>query len=244
MEKKAPSGNAEFERALSRPEHVAFMPGCSLRKVAPDAGDKAFEWLKQQGICEKSFNGCCGQPYALRKDWDRHEWVVASLIDYFKRQKIDTIIAACPNCYYALKRAFATYGNAFEVRALPAILEAYGAQVQAGGALTGAKFTLHDSCPDREEQAFGSALRALMAKLAFVEMAHCQEDALCCGAGSEFIDCCFEEQMEQAELRVQEAKDVDADVIVTACASCTFALTQSSFEREIYHYLELVFGVE
>lgn len=224
-----------------QPEQTVFMPGCSLRKIAPDLDEKAYAWLKHHNLCSSRYNGCCGQPYNLRGKADKYLAVVTKLSKRLSKANITAIITACPNCYYSLKESFSALGSGVKMYALPEILVAYGCAIEEQEGLEGARYTIHDSCPDREGAVFGDAVRSLMRNLNVVEMEHHQKTALCCGAGSEFIDLDFDEKLVQASIRLAEAETIDADVVVTACASCTFTLCAAESNLPACHYLSLLF---
>lgn len=224
------------------PEQTVFMPGCSLRKLAPVLTEDVNFWLQQQGVCTSRYDGCCGEPFELRGKQDRYLAVVEKLSNRFAKQGIKSIVTACPNCYYSLKTSLQALGSDLHMYALPAILNDCGCAIEPPEGFKQARFTIHDSCPDREEAVFGDALRSLMRNIDVVEMEHHKSDSLCCGAGSEFIDLAYEEQLVQAGTRLEEAEVIKAQVVVTACASCTFALCAAESGIPIYHYLNLLFG--
>lgn len=222
---------------------VAFFPGCSLRRLAPELSTHVFEWLKDEGYAAHQYLGCCGLPSFFADEIERFEKTTLSLFSYLRKKTVTTIIASCPNCYYALRDAALTQAADFRIIPLPALLVGKGMKISKDGFDDATLFTIQDSCPDTQELLFAHALRELASELNLVEMEHSLHDSLCCGAGQRFADLCFEEQVEQAEKRLSEADEINADIVITACASCTYALTAAEGDQEVYHYLELLFNV-
>ena len=195
----------------------------------------------------------------------------AELIEQVSARGTRRIVAACPNCVLALRGALArderTQG--VEIVALPLLLAQMGYRIDAGiaretlnrelawrhpdwydegGNPTEAceapeklLFMPHDSCPDKKTGEFADGLRALMPEELLVEGEKVRKRSVCCGslaraAGkTELAD-------SQAREHGQDASDLGASAIVTACVSCTFQLMMAQREVPVFHYLELLFN--
>lgn len=99
---------------------------------------------------------------------------------------------------------------------------------------------VHDSCPDRSTGEFADGVRALLPEGMVVEAAHVRNRSFCCGsllraAGK------FEAGDKQARRHGEEAEEVHAAAIVTACVSCAFQLATKQDAVPVFHYLELLF---
>lgn len=230
-----------------------FFPGCSLINYALPLTSAVYDTLTQHGIVDGISLLCCGKILSYEPDGDEKRAVFErQLIDRLLETDITRIVAACPNCVKALREAFARDGRmderGMEVVPLPLELARVGYRIDAhiaaqmirGAADEPALLCVHDSCPDRDFGEFADGLRALLPDGLWVDPAHARNRSLCCGslpraAGK------IEAADKLALRNGQEAEDVGADAIVTACMSCAFQLTFCQPCVQAVHYLELLY---
>lgn len=173
---------------------------------------------------------CCGDAaYALGQHDYLHQIVEANS-KQFAEAGVQTAVTVSPHCYdiflnhYPQREGFR-----------PLHYTQYLAELIAKGRLTfetpyEAKVTFHDPCylgrrndvydPPRE-------ILAAIPGLEVVEMPRSRQDALCCGGGGGrmWMDTKAGERF--GDLRVQEAAETGADVLVTACPHCIACLEDS-----------------
>ena len=99
----------------------------------------------------------------------------------------------------------------------------------------------HDSCPDRGEGEFADGLRAMLPEGSFVDPAHSRRRSLCCGSSPRAAGK-FEAADKIARRNGEEAVEVGADAIVTACMSCVFQLNMAQPYVQALHFLELLYS--
>jgi Fe-S oxidoreductase len=90
------------------------------------------------------------------------------------------------------------------------------------GVRTDQRVTYHDPCDLGRHSGIYEEPREIIRKLApdFVEMAHNREEALCCGAGGGVRGAFPGASIAMAGLRLQEAVDIGADIVLTHCNAC------------------------
>ena len=103
------------------------------------------------------------------------------------------------------------------------------------------KVTYHDSCHLGRHAGEYEAPRNVINSISnLVEMENNREKARCCGSGGGVKSAYGELSNSIADLRIQEAKDTDADLLVSACPFCKLNLSQNSDDLEILDLSEFV----
>lgn len=242
-----------------------FFPGCSLINYALPLVKATYDLLAAAGRVEGISLLCCGKILSFEPDGKAVRAAFEDqLCEHVAAAGVERIVAACPNCVAALRSALVederTAG--VEVVPLPLELEALGYRVDAdvasrllcdelkagadfyevceGGTRPELRFSVHDSCPDRQTGEFADGLRALMPADLIVEPAHTRRCSQCCGSlvrAAGHID----KALEQSQARGAEAVAAGGSGIVTACVSCSFLLSVSQWRVPVFHYLELLF---
>ncbi len=256
-----PRLDAQVE-ASGRPRRVRtlFFPGCSFINYGLPLVKAVYDLLSDAGRVEGISLLCCGKILSFEPDGTAVRTAFeGQLRDHVAASGIERIVAACPNCVAALRKAFASdeRTSSVEIVALPKELAALGYRIDADVATrmladdlaaggtevlpgTPPLFSVHDSCPDRKTGEFADGLRALTPPGLFVDPAHVRRHSQCCGslaraAGKvELADA-------QAQRRGDEAVEAGASAIVTACVSCAHLLSASQDKVPVFHYLELLF---
>ncbi len=152
-------------------------------------------------------------------------------IELLNSYEIKKIITCCPHEYNTFKNEYPQYGGNYEVIHHTQFL----AKLIKEGKLTldsdlfkDKNITFHDPCylgrGNDEYEAPRDILEAIPSKK--TEMKHYKESALCCGAGGGQM---FKEaEKGDKEIfieRIEEAIDIDADIIATACPFCMVMMT-------------------
>lgn len=101
-------------------------------------------------------------------------------------------------------------------------------------------FCVHDSCPDRATGEIAENLRALMPAELIVDPAHNRKRSFCCGSRPRAAGRA-DAADRMARRHAEEAQDVRARALLTACVSCSFQLTVAQRDLPVFHYLELLF---
>lgn len=170
---------------------------------------------------------CCGYPL-LSAGLD-----VSGLMAYnlarIKGLSAQTLVTTCPSCYHMWKYNYAP--DSFRVvHATEFLLE-----LMSTGKLTPSplsrRVTYHDPCDLGRKSNVYDAPRQLIQSLPgvqFVEMKSNRDNALCCGGGGNLETMDVELSQAVARSRLDQARDVGADVIVSACQQCERTLAKAA----------------
>ncbi|HTR17485.1 MAG TPA: DUF3483 domain-containing protein [Acetobacteraceae bacterium] len=142
-------------------------------------------------------------------------------------RRFQRIVTADPHALHVLRNEYPAFGGAYTVLHHTALLEEL---VQAGRLKptrrAEGRIAYHDPCYLARYNGETEAPRALLGRIArtTVEMARHGERAMCCGGGggSPVSDVPGERRI--PDLRMQQARDVDADLVAVACPGCTAML--------------------
>jgi len=254
VECEFPMLDTRIARGELEPCESLFFPGCSLINYALPLVAAVFDTLKQQGLADGISLLCCGKILSYEPEGEvKRASFEEQLIERLLETDIKRIVAACPNCVKALREAFEKderiAERGIEVVPLPSELAKLGyrvdgsvaAQLIKGDADAEVLLCTHDSCPDRDKGEFADGLREIIPEDLWVDPEHSRSRSLCCGslpraAGK------FEAADKLAYRNGEEAVNVNADALVTACLSCAFQLTFCQPYVQVVHYLELLYS--
>ena len=105
------------------------------------------------------------------------------------------------------------------------------------------KVTYHDSCHlGRHAGEYEAPRNVIKAISDLVEMENNKEKARCCGSGGGVKSAYGDLSNSIAELRIKEAEETDADLLVSACPFCKLNLSQNSDNLEVLDLSEFVFN--
>jgi Fe-S oxidoreductase len=139
----------------------------------------------------------------------------------------ETVITGCPYCFRTFNRTppYAPLKDrGIGIIHLTQFLEAVDF-----GVTTKKRITYHDPCDlGRHSKLYGEP-RRIIQRVApnFVEMAHNQDQALCCGAGGGLRAAYPGTSIKMAGNCLREATDIGADILLTNCNSCLHNLSNA-----------------
>ena len=219
---------------------VAYFAGCTASYRSPDTAQitlRLLAYLYPKGVVAlgaKEF--CCGSPYirtgqvdfTVEKDQKNINFQVSDLIknnvQTLVERGVKTVIFSCSGCYKTAMQDWPKFTDVpFERIHLSQIL----AKAIEEGRITLKSYpktiTYHDPCHLGRHMKEFDAPRAILNAIPDVtihEMRHSRNRALCCGAGAGVKAGFPDLALEIAKMRVKEAQDINAEVIVTACLFC------------------------
>lgn len=214
-----------------------FFPGCVLSSYAPELTRAAVRWLADQGGQVGLSLQCCGQPLAQIGLTKRAEYHLKLIWQMAHETGTHRLVTACPGCDYQLHCGSVPGG--IEVVSLFQLMADAG--VRASG-LSDGKITIHDSCPDREQQRIGPRVREMLSDYEIGEMAHHGRETHCCGSGGIVSIIDPELCICRAERRLKEFREVGAHLCVTYCIACASGLSSVFEPGKVRYLLELIFN--
>ncbi|TVR81762.1 MAG: (Fe-S)-binding protein [Saprospirales bacterium] len=246
---------AEWAAEGKTPE-ILFWVGCAgsfdsrAQKVT-----KAFCKVLQQAGIEFGILGteesCTGDPARRAGNEFIFQMLALQNIQTLNAYDVKKIVTACPHCFNTIKNEYPELGGNYDVihhtQLLKELIEE--GRIKVGEGEKSLKMTYHDSCYlgriNGEFEAPRKVIEALNAD--FKEMKRSRRNGLCCGAGGAQM---FKEDEPGNKRvnteRVEEALELNPDVIVANCPFCITMLSDGLKEKDkqedvmIYDLSELI----
>ncbi len=205
----------ELARSFARILKYGRVPFGTLGKREPCCGDIARR-VGEDGLFEKQMEDC---------------------IELFRHYGIRDVVTSSPHCFHTFRNEYPAFQALkppeeqveFRVRHYTQLLR----ELVAAGSLKlekplNIKVTYHDPCYlGRHNQIYDVPREVITAipGVQMVEMAHNRADSLCCGGGGDRI---WQEDLDadvkMSEIRIREAEDTGAEILITACPLCLIML--------------------
>lgn len=167
---------------------------------------------------------CCGESIRKLGDEALFTKLAESNIKLFQSKGVKKIITTSPHCLFAFKKDYPELGGDFEAMHYTELLS----ELLKEGKLSipgevAKKVTFHDPCYLGRHNEVYDAPRELLQAVAgaeLVELERNKNKSLCCagGGGRVWAETPFGERF--GELRITDAVDKKADILVTACPYC------------------------
>ena len=214
-----------------RASHVYFI-GCVGQYREDDATEATLELLDRFKVDYTLVDEvCCSGVledvgHAINTD------LAASNIETILSTSAHTIITGCPYCYrtFKNKEAYAPLGDkGIRVVHISQFIKDYDA-----GVSTDLKVTYHDPCDLGRHCGIFEEPRQTIKKIApnFVEMPHHHAASLCCGSGGGARGAYAKNSLKMAKRRLNEALELEADVLLTECNSCVHNLSNAKLRKD------------
>jgi Fe-S oxidoreductase len=214
---------------FSEEMEILYFPGCylsydpRLKKVAA----ATVNILKKAGVdfgILGTKENCCGESIRKTGDEECFKRLAKENIKTFIDNGVKKILVSSPHCYHTFKNEYPEFMVSFEV----VHISQYIFELMNAGRLEltksyDKKITYHDPCYlGRHNGIFDEPREALrgISGLELIEMPDSREDSLCCGGGGGRIWMETPKGERFSDLRVEQAGDVGAEVLVTACPYC------------------------
>ncbi|MDY0222482.1 MAG: (Fe-S)-binding protein [Desulfobacterium sp.] len=167
---------------------------------------------------------CCGDPALRLGEAGLFEEMAEKNTKVFEQAEIKRIVTISPHCMSSFSQDYPDLPNNITIQHYT---EFFAEQMSAGNLKPQKslkkKVTYHDPCYLGKHNDIYETPRQILTWIAgdsFVEMEHNREQALCCGGGGGRMFVEIEEIERLSEKRVQQALDVGAEIIATACPWC------------------------
>jgi Fe-S oxidoreductase len=190
-----------------------------------------------------SNESCCGE--SIRKTGGEQEFkeLAKGNIKTFIDHGVKKIIVSSPHCLHTFKNEYPEFMVDFEVVHVSQLL----AELIAEGRLSldgefAKRVTYHDPCYlGRHNGVYDEPRQVLheVRGLELVEMSASRQDSLCCGGGGGRIWMETPKSERFSDLRVQQAEETGAEVLVTSCPYCITNFEESRLGMEGDEILEI-----
>ncbi|MFH1319162.1 MAG: (Fe-S)-binding protein [Bacteroidota bacterium] len=208
---------------------ILYYPGCylsydpRLKKVASATANI----LKKAGVdfgILGSKENCCGESIRKTGDEELFKHLAKENIKTFIDNGVKKILVSSPHCYHTFKNEYPEFMVNFEV----VHIAQYLFELIDEGRLElikeyGKKVTYHDPCYMGRHNGIYDEPRKVLQKISaleLTEMADSREDSLCCGGGGGRIWMDTPKGERFSDLRLEQAVETGAEVLVTSCPYC------------------------
>jgi Fe-S oxidoreductase len=225
---------------------VLYFPGCylsydpRLKKVAQATANILNKAGVDFGILGPKEN-CCGESIRKTGNEQLFKRLARENIKTFIENGVKKILVSSPHCYHTFKNEYSEFKVNFEV----IHISQYLFQLINEGRLHltkeyGKKVTYHDPCYLGRHNGIYDEPREAIKKipgLELIEMAEEREDSLCCGMGGGRIWMETPKAERFSNLRLEQAIEIGAEVLVTSCPYC---ITNFEDSRLTLNYDEVI----
>jgi Fe-S oxidoreductase len=186
---------------------------------------------------------CCGESIRKTGDEKLFRRLARENIKTFIDNGVKKILVSSPHCYHSFKNEYSEFKVNFEVMHVSQYLLELIKQGRIK--LTkeyGKKVTYHDPCYLGRHNGIYDEPREVLKKvpgLALIEMTDSRQDSLCCGGGGGGIWMDVPKGERFSDLRLEQAIEVGAEVLVTACPYCITMFEDSRLTRENPEVIEV-----
>jgi Fe-S oxidoreductase len=219
---------------------ILYSPGCYLsydprgKKIAK----ATVEILQKAGVdfgILGADESCCGESIRKTGDEKLFKSLARQNIRNFVDNGVTKILVSSPHCYHSFKNEYPEFRVNFEVMHITEFIH----QLIADGRLKLTKeyaktVTYHDPCYlGRHNGIFEQPREALKSVpgLQLKEMSESRMNSLCCGGGGGRIWMETPKGERFSDLRMDQAADVGAQVLATACPFCITNFEDSRLNR-------------
>ncbi len=222
----------------SKNPEVLYFTGCTAsyrqQKIAADATRVLDAAGIEYDILGKD-EWCCGSPLIRTGQTDivteEKDGLVKHNLNEIEKRGVRTVITACAGCFMTLKHSYPMYAGklGFELYHMTQFVDKLIAEKKLVlKRPLPKKAAYHDPCHiGRHFGIYEEPRRILKAfpQSTYIELPRNRDNAQCCGAGGGY-KIQFNDRAEYiASLRVKEAKDAGAEMLVSACPFCVTNLT-------------------
>lgn len=216
-----------------------FFAGCTASLVEKDIAVAATRILDESGV-EFTYMGneeaCCGIPMLASGKWDVFEGIMRLNINNMQKRGVKTVVTTCPACMLVWDDIYREWahklniGYDFKVQHYTDVaaehLDVLGPKLQP----LNKTITWHDSCHAGRAKGFYEPPRDLIKAIPgvdFREMEYNRDRAHCCGSVLSLL-----KEPEVAgkigAVKLNEAMDVDAEMLLALCPCCQVQLRVSA----------------
>ncbi len=186
---------------------------------------------------------CCGESIRKTGSEEVFKNLAKENIKTFIDNGIRKIIVSSPHCYHTFKNEYPEFMVNFEV----IYISQYLLELINDGRLEltkeyEKKVTYHDPCYLGRHNDIYDEPREILKKihgLELVEMIDSRKNSLCCGGGGGRIWMDTPKEERFSDLRLEQANEVGAQVLVTSCPYCITNFEESRLNMEYEDILEI-----
>jgi heterodisulfide reductase subunit D len=234
-------------QALSEvPEHmfqkekakVVYFVGCvaSYFPMTKKIPQSFVQILHKAGVDFTLLGGeewCCGFPMIAAGMKKKAEVLIQHNLEKVKEKGAESIVFACPSCYYTWKERFDTEIEIFHSTQFIKRLIDEG-KIHFNGRAT--KVTYHDPCDLGRGSGVYEVPREIIKAIPGVELVELEgnrEECNCCGGGGDLEMIRPDLSAALAEAKIEEIKATGAGMVLSACQQCIRTILTTARRKKI-----------
>lgn len=247
-EKRADWAQGLSVKPFTEGMEILYFPGCylcydpRLKKVAKATAAILNKAGVDFGILGSKEN-CCGESIRKTGDEKLFKRLARENIKNFVDNGVQKILVSSPHCYHTFKNEYPEFRVNFEV----VHITQYLSELINEGRLEltgeyGKKVTYHDPCYLGRHNGIYDEPREALQKvpgLELDEMPESRATSLCCGGGGGRIWMETIKGERFADIRIEQALEVGAEVLVTSCPYCITHFEESKLTLEDSESLDI-----
>ena len=211
---------------------MIYFMGCVAREKLENISKSTEEILKHAGIDYKILENekCCGS-FLLRTGFvDEAKEVMKATLKEIEGEKV---LVSCAGCYKTFKKDYKDVFNVeIDVIHTSEFFSELIKQKKLDLKHLNKKVTYHDPCHLGREMDEYETPRAVISKTAdLIEMVRSREKSRCCGAGAGVRSAYPEITEEIARARLEDAENVNAEIIITTCPFCMLNMKSACLNK-------------
>lgn len=179
---------------------------------------------------------CCGESIRKAGSESLFQRLTKDNITVFEERGVKNILVSSPHCYYTFKNEYPEFGGDYKVvHFTQYVLGLIKDERLRFSKEVNKRVTYHDPCYLGRHSGVYEEPREVLRSIPgveLVEMANCRETSLCCGGGGGRIWMETKKGERFSDLRLAEAMDTGAEVLVTACPYCLLNFQASALGLE------------
>lgn len=226
--------------------NILYYPGCLTKFVSNDLERNYQEILRKIGIDFiqlKDLEMCCGSPAynaGYKKDFEN---LIEKNLAVFKEHGISKIITNCPACYKVFSIDYPENSKGWGIKAEHITMTIWNAIKNSKIKFRknfSEEISYHDPCHLGRHSNIYEEPRNILKSLGFrvKEMENNRGNALCCGGGGGLGANQPEISKKIAEMRLNQAKELNVKKIITSCPLCYLHLKKNSEFLEVIELSE------
>ncbi|MCB2192876.1 MAG: (Fe-S)-binding protein [Deltaproteobacteria bacterium] len=234
--------------AYSEGTEYLYFPGCylaydpRLKKVAEATAKILNAAGVDYGILGDKEN-CCGESIRKTGDEELFKRLARENIKAFIDNGVKKILVSSPHCYHTFKNEYPDFAVNFEVVHISQLISEFIAEGRLSFSGDFAKkVAYHDPCYLGRHNGVYDEPRSVLDSvpgLSRQELPDSRKASLCCGGGGGRIWMETPKGERFSDLRLQQALDLDADVLATACPYCIANFQDSKITLEAEEAIEI-----
>ncbi|MBE0646194.1 MAG: (Fe-S)-binding protein [Bacteroidales bacterium] len=220
---------------------ILYFPGCylsydpRLKKVAVATANILNKAGVSFGILGSKEN-CCGESIRKTGDEELYLQLAKENIKTFIDHGVKRILVSSPHCYETFKNEYPEFMVNFEIVHIAQYLDELirDGRLKLPGEYK-KKITYHDPCYLGRHNGIYEEPRNVLQNvkaLELNEMAESRQESFCCGGGGGRIWMDTPKGERFSDIRVQQAMETGAEVLVTACPYCIANFEDSLISRK------------